>query len=458
MKNDSTPSGPAPNILAFAIVFLPLLVWFVYQAHFYATHIRIGLPPDELHHYNLALFYKEAPGIFLTASEKTYPYGPVDYHPYLYHLLVGKLLLLNFLQLPESLLLRHVSILCSIGTLCALWVLLSELQVTWLAKLVAMTAITNVTMFVYISSAISYDGFINLLSVVLQLSFIRALREPTWTRVIICSICLLAGSLSKITFLPFYPILAVIAAICYRPSCSALRTIWSRKLGLKEMLLVCLAGLLLLGNLHLYGGNYLKFGTVMPNLDQVVGEEIAHSVYAQARRDKALAESRESRADMSLSEFLPKYFNRALQGIFGIMGHGSFDRQPIEMWRFYLTGIPALVGGVVFLMLLVFGRESSPKEVKRALLIVSLFSTLYITFVALYNFKSFQAVRLFGYALQGRYLFPVLCSFLAACAFFSFYRIRSLKVSLPLAAVIVVVYLKQGLWSFVERLQQIGLF
>jgi hypothetical protein len=458
MKTDSNIRESWSSILIFTFAFLPLVLWFVYQAHFYATHVRIGLPPDEPHHYHLALFYKETPGIFLTASEETYRYGPVEYHPYLYHLIVGKLLLLNFLEIPESLLLRYVSILCSVGTLFALWALLGELRVALTGKLVAIAAITNITMFVYISSAISYDSFINLLSVMLQLYYIKALREPTWRSALICVICFLAGSLAKLTFLPFLPIMAIISVFCYQAFFSAAKTIWSQRFEFKEALLGLIAAVLLVGNVHLYAGNYLKFGTITPTLDQIVGKEVAAATYLQAARDQVLAKTRATRPDMTLSEFLPKFFESALKSLYGIMGHGSFHREGGEMRGFYLTALPAAIGGAAFFILLLFGRESSPKEVKRAVLIATLFSALYIVFVALYNFKSFQALRLFGYALQGRYLFPVLCSFLSVCAFFGFYRVRDLRFSLPVAAIIVAVFFKQGLFSIVERLQKIGFF
>jgi hypothetical protein len=161
---------------------------------------------------------------------------------------------------------------------------------------------------------------------------------------------------------------------------------------------------------------------------------------------------------MNLSEFLPKYFESALLGIYGIMGHKNFYREELEMRRFYTTAVPAAVGGSMFLLLLLIGRERTPAEVRRALLIVFLFSLLYISVVALDNFNSFQLVRLFGYGLQGRYLFPVLSSFVAVCAFCSFYRIRGLQFSLPLAIIIAAVYLDQSLWCMVERLQQVGFF
>jgi hypothetical protein len=458
MKYDRNLCDRLPSILAFALGFVPLVVWFVYQTHLYAGQVKLGVPPDELHHYNLALFYKETPGIFLTASEKTYPYGPVDYHPYLYHLLIGKLLLLNPLSVREDLILRHVSILCSVGTLCALWALLEELKVRSVGKVVAIAAITNITMFVFVSSAISYDGFVNLLAVLLQLYFIRALRDPTWTNALMCSICLLAGSLAKVTFLPFYLIVALTIAIFYRPFFGAVKSVWHQKLRSKDIMLALVAGILLVGNIHLYGGNYLKFRAIIPAFEQVVGEEVATTAYAQARRDKYLIQTKDSRADMSLGEFVPKYFESALWSIYGIMGHKSFYREQVEMDRFYLTALPTVIGSVVFLILLMLGREQSPHDVKRALLIVTLFGSLYIAVVCLDNFKSFQLVRVFGYGLQGRYLFPVLSNILVVCAFFSFYRMKSWKFALPLAVVIAGVFLKQGPWSIAERLKQIGFF
>jgi hypothetical protein len=262
-----------------------LLVYFGVRLLFFAINISPYIPPDEVTHFGLCKVFSK---VFLLPenSPDSYQYGLVTNTPWLYYWIMGKLLVLNFLGMSDIVFLRILNIPIAFATVYYVWRLLRLLTEDRLTQILVIVAMTNTLMFTFLSASVSYDNLANLLAAMAIYYLFAFFKESSGNMLAASIIALLAGCLTKITFLPLAVLLGILFVV------REIRHISSLTAAVKgyfktsnRQVIVLLVGvfLTLALNIHLYGGNYLKYGTVAPAMETVLPLENAMQYRLTAR-------------------------------------------------------------------------------------------------------------------------------------------------------------------------------
>jgi hypothetical protein len=262
-----------------------LLIYFGLRLIFFATNISPYVPPDEVTHFGVSKVFSK---VFLLPlnSPESYQFGMVTNIPWFYYWTMGKLLHLNFFGISDLLYLRLLNIPLAFGTIYFTWRILRLLTDDRLTQILLLVAITNTLMFSFLSASVSPDNLTNLLAMMAIYCLFAFFKEKSGQMLIASILCQMAGSLTKITFLPLILILNIILIInefknspMILPSLKAyFKTLNNVGLSLVLGVFFCL-----LLNIQLYGGNYFKFGSLFPRMIDIMPIENAMQYRLAAR-------------------------------------------------------------------------------------------------------------------------------------------------------------------------------
>jgi hypothetical protein len=264
---------------------LGLFVYFGLRLIYFAVNISPHVPPDEVTHFGVSTIFSKA---FLLPdnSPESYQYGLVTNIPWLYYWIMGKLLHVNFFGVPDLIFLRILNIPFAFATVYFIRRLTTLFTDDSLVRLLVVVAMTNTLMFSFVSASVSYDNLTNLLAA-MSFYYLTAFFKNRLAACLAMSIiCVLAGCLTKLTFLPLVPLFLLLLIVREAGNIGS----FVSKAGslLKEqsragmvMLVAILVGLLL--NIQLYGGNYLKYKAIIPSIVNVLPLEQAMKYRLTAR-------------------------------------------------------------------------------------------------------------------------------------------------------------------------------
>ena len=274
---------PSPRHLTW--IMATLLVYFGARLLFFAVAISSHVPPDEVTHFGVCTVFSKVL-LLPENSPDSYQYGLVTHIPWLYYWVMGKLLVLNIFPVSDLVFLRILNIPIAFATVYYARRLVLLLTEDRLTELLVVVAMTNTLMFSFLSASVSYDNFATLFATMAIFYLFAFFRERSGNSLALLLLALLAGSLTKITFLPLAVILAMVFVF------REIRTIRTLPAVVTEYVrvsnwrrVVVLAGIVigLLLNVQLYGGNYLRYGTVNPAVETVLPLENAMKYRLTAR-------------------------------------------------------------------------------------------------------------------------------------------------------------------------------
>ncbi len=262
-----------------------LLAYFGARLVFFALNISSFVPPDEVTHAGLCKIFSKV-FLFPENSPATYEFGLATNTAWLYYWIMGKLLHLNIFGLSDLVFLRLLNIPLAFGTVWYSIRLLRLLTDNRLAQLLLIVVITNTPMFSLLSASVSYDNLANLLAAMAIYYEFAFFKNRSGGLLGASLLCQMAGSLTKITFLPLILVLNVLLVLNEVKNLKTLpeefrrqfRTI-SRSSLLTLFLLIIAVGL----NLQLYAGNYLRYGAPNPGMSQVISPQAAMQSRLDAR-------------------------------------------------------------------------------------------------------------------------------------------------------------------------------
>jgi hypothetical protein len=262
-----------------------LLAYFGVRMVFFALNISSFVPPDEVTHAGLCEIYSK---VFLLPvnSPETFEFGLVTNTPWLYYWSMGKLLHLNFFGISDLVFLRLLNIPLAFGTVWYALRLLRLLTDNRLAQLLLIVVMTNTAMFSLLSASVSYDNLANLLAAMAIYYVFAYFRERSGGLLVASLLCQMAGSLTKITFLPLVLVLTVLLFIHEGKHLLTLPVEirqFFRKLTLRSWLVILLFFVVAGLNLQLYAGNYLRFGAPNPGMADVLSPGAAMQYRLDAR-------------------------------------------------------------------------------------------------------------------------------------------------------------------------------
>lgn len=436
LESDKQESIPSELQLKWIVGFL--LLYFALRLVFYAVTISDFVPPDEVTHMGLCRIFSQVL-LLPENSPETYRYGLVTNVPWLYYWVMGKLLLLNLFGMSDLLFLRLINIPLAFGTVYFVWRTLRLLTIDPLPQILLIVAMTNTSMFTFLSASVSYDNLTNLLaamSVYYLMSFFQNRSPHLLAGSLLCQ---LAGCMTKSSFLPLVLVLNLLLVVhefrnirAFGPAMTAYLHDRSRR---SIALLLAISFFMLL-NLHLYGGNLLGYKKIAPEMSAVLSPEIAMQYRISARDtiftlfkeqsisyDQALlmASYIEHPGDQGAVVYLVRNYlqylysganlmgpfsyivpwgKQMLSSVFGISGH-------LAMFNEWPTILPVVI--LMLLTALAVLIRCRPKRDGLLPSFLGIISALYGIFLMYgVNYRIYVYFASFPIALQGRYIFPVI--------------------------------------------------
>ena len=373
--------------------------WFLFQMLYFALNIKKGVSPDERYHIEVSNFYSKPYVFHLENSDETIRYGSLTTEPHFYYLVMGKLLLLKPSSIIDYQYLRLLNIVLSLFSLYLTFLLSKEITSNKLIQISILLAQSNVLMFVFLSSMVSYDNLINLLAVSSFIFLFRFIRNPNLTYLLLLFSSMAVGALTKVTYLPLI-LLEMAVLLFYTKKIFLHRLQLLKEIRITKNITIGIIFFIFLGaTIYLYGGNFLKYNNIRPGAELVIGKEKALHGYGIYMRNSELLSTAHTRELMPLTEYVPMYFTRTMETIFSVVGHLSFPRGVSEL-KFYLI----LLVLSFFISIYHFKKIISEQNLIIMLFLIS----SYVLIVFYVNYSSYSQMRAFGVALQGRYNFPII--------------------------------------------------
>ena len=417
---------------------LVLFAYFGMRLLFFATAISSFVPPDEVTHMGVCRIFSR---VFLLPenSPETYEFGLVTTIPWLYYWIMGKLLHLNFFGIPDLVFLRLLNIPLAFGTIFFTRRTLLLLTNDRLARLLLVVAMTNTAMFSLLSASVSYDNLTNLLAAMAIYYLLAFFRDRSDYLLAAAILCQLAGSLTKVTFLPLVLVLNLLLVIHefrnLRSLPPALKC-YFRTSGLRNLLLA-LCILVALGlNLQLYAGNYLHYGTLNPPMSTVVSQTAAMNYRLDARGTifNQYKEGKISYMEALVLAGEIKHPGDKSDTFYLLMNYENMKRNP-QLWmgplQYSIVWFENMVGSIIgikahlimekdfrysiplyiltALSLLGFLVRWRPRQsgwLSPCLAVIVCFYAGYLMYEV--NYDSYLNYGAAGVTLYGRYLFPVI--------------------------------------------------
>jgi len=442
-----------------------LVAYFAVKAGYFAVRISERIFPDEASWFGLAQVFSHSRWLPVDSPE-SYPFGLATHIPSLYFFLMGKMLTGNVFPLSDLLFLRLVNVGLGLLTVVFAWRLICLLSGQTTVRLLFLCMTTNTLMLTFLFSGVSYDNLVNLLAVMAWYFFCDLTTRRDLSALPRLIIVILAGCLTKITFLPLAVLFGL--AFLWQEGC---RWRWGRgdcpwihsRRGSAGELLGWLAGIALAGAvLTLYGGNWLRYGQLTPSVEAVVGREnalknrivardYAVSQYrngtlsyldaqrlilqireASDREDSlnllAIAQDEKLRPDqvpppIGRWGYVGEWCKRIMPQIFGIMAHKTMLKEGGLALSPYLgLGLWAMLGWLVNTLRrpgLGASNQSGEGLSSSAIPLFWVTSAYLIFLMQWANYATYQGSGVLFLALQGRYTFPVLLSGYSLLAYYA---------------------------------------
>ena len=469
LKDCTGRDAISPSALKWALRLL--LAYFGGRLLFFAMSISSFVPPDEVTHAGLCKVFSK---VFLLPgnSPETYEFGLATNIPWLYYWIMGKLLHFNFFDISDLVFLRLLNIPLAFGTVFFTWRALLLLTRDRLTQLLLVVAMTNTAMFSLLSASVSYDNLTNLLAAMAVYFLLAFFKNRSGNLLAATILCQLAGCLTKVTFLPLVLVLNVLLIVHefrkLRLLPAALRSYIQTSRRCAELL--ALAIIIAFGlNLQLYGGNYLRHGTLTPSMATVLSSKAAMNyrldargmIFNQYKEGKisymdALIMAGEikhpgDKADtfyllmnyeklknnpqlwMGPLAYSRVWLENMVGSIFGIKAH-------LIMAKDFLYHIPLYV--ILALSLLGFAVRWRPRESGwLPLCLVSIIGYYAGYLIYEVNYESYRNYGAPGLTLYGRYLFPVMCPiYVLVCAYLlRLFRNDYIRCTLALATALLLI-------------------
>jgi hypothetical protein len=337
-------------------------------------------------------------------SEESFVYGDITRIPFLSFWLNARVINLNFTGVEDYVILRFFNLIISVGSLIVVYLTSKEVIKKKYYNLLPVFLLANTLMFVFLSSAVSYDNLSNFFIYLTIYYFVKYIKYRKTDSFLFLIVFQILALLTKFTIAPVVFIEVILILISFLKKGGANRIL--KEIYLKYKIL----GVILLFSLSLgvllYGVNFFKYGQVQVKCEKILTVEqcMRNGVYS---RDKSmdlydfsnLSEFIEILKErITPVEYLGSWILSMTQKTFGILGH------QVLLMPAYFSNIYIVLGSI----LLIITTRAWKKEdiLETNLIIISLF--YFLVLLIYQNYWSYIIRGLLNVAVQGRYLFPVL--------------------------------------------------
>ncbi|NLA79936.1 MAG: hypothetical protein GX853_04210, partial [Chloroflexi bacterium] len=384
-----------------------------------SLHLQKEIIPDEATHSLVIREFDKTLGIPSETADTIRNGVIIEGNPFLYYWILARARnVVSFLRpgTTENQLFhftRIINILFSVATLFTTWLIAKKLIKSPWFQLLPTFLLANLQMFFLLATGINYDNLVNLLCATALLLLLNIIKNDRfWLNSILLALTLGLAGLTKKTTIPFIGILFIIWLFLY----------FEKKPKLERpnnwlFLLIAVTIAVLAGNVVMYSRNIILYKTLIPNCHIINKDLPCDTSYIYQRwlrhnipEKLSLKDARELGLPNLVNYYFGHWSTVMLERTVGILGHKSFYNPLFDIFSFTLI-ILAMLG-------LAFVRK--PPVGLKLLGFLALFYTITLY---LYNYNDQLYYAFAGYALQGRYIFPVIVPFLI----FISYIIESIK-------------------------------
>jgi len=377
---------------------------FVVQAGILVFTVQIGTPPDETNDIQFIQYYaNHSLSPTFTKQQPTYYLGDktreVDY---LYHYAMSLVVrVLPLSPVAEDRAIRLISVAVGLLGFLTLAKVLKLLGLSAAVITASFLLLTNLPMVLLMSSAINNDVFVWLGMALGMLLLLRLWKKPSAIDMTWLMALSLIGGLVKRTLLPLGMIFVVLGAIIFVRNT---RTILA---GFKRFnWRLCLAAVVFLIGLGLFtervGGNLIHYGSVTVTCEQVHGTAPCYDFWSNVRA-RGLAQL-PPQPSVPIPFFVVRWLGESFFNIVDIQTQG---------WHHTVRPARALVPLLVFLLIggLVYGfiyekKRFAGDEISRHRVYIALIALFFVLVHMATNYSTYRHVKVFGIALNGRYILP----------------------------------------------------
>jgi len=373
-----------------------------------AINVNPSIIPDEEGHLLYSFHFSNTWGI-PDDNDETAEWGwYIKQNPFVYYWINGRIINLLSFVLPKIdqsqiiISLRILNVLYSLGTVLFCYLISNELIHDKWWQLLPVFLLTQTLMFVFLSSGISYDNLANFLSISGIFFLVKVFKKNNFiTNSLAWILCISLGTLVKYTVLPLALFMAISWLIFIILNKTEIFPI--KAMTTKDLILLLVVILLLIANFLIYGVNLINYQSIRPNCRDILEPEKCEiSQFAIGYQQYALEEKLTLIESIKLGypnpiEYVSNIWIRnMLLRTYGILGHNIY--YPVRLINFY-----QLLFYLIIVLAIIFWKPSSFS-------ISSLFGVI-IFYTIVLLIKNYQSELIYGFshfALQGRYIFPVI--------------------------------------------------
>lgn len=417
-----------------------LFLYFAAKVGYLALQIRENIFPDEATWFGVTKVFSRSL-LFPADSPESFPLGLITHVPNLYFFVMGKILPINIFGISDLIFLRGVNALLGCLTIYYGWKLICFLSESSSVRVLFVIMLTNTAMFTFMFGAVSYDNLTSLLSVLSLYYYLRFLKQRGPRNFLFAGIYMLAGLLTKLVLLPFVFALICLAGIHERKNIGAFpgaaMQFFSEKKPINFILLLLF--ILLLGlNVKLHVGNKLQFGSLVVTMEKVLPVEdcLKNRLFArdfavrqfklgkltllEAQRgalqirdpgDRSFAwemlekaklekEDKGSQVRMGRLPYTVEWVKYIFTRTYSIAGHLVLSKSDKALLPYYAV---FALGAILFLCRFRLGSMGG-----LAMYLAAVCAFYLVVLSQVVNYTSYLATGFVGFALTGRYIFPVL--------------------------------------------------
>lgn len=398
---------------------------FIFQSVYMSFSTKVGVPPDEDYHLGLIRLFTHNGWLpFIHDQAGSYYLGEVQHTPFFIYEYI--------LSLPNHflgegqvsvLVLRLLNVMMAAGSLWVMYKIALKLKISAAARNLAVFLLSTTLMFVFLSSSINYDNLLILLSLSCVYLLLTLYDKITLPKLELMLIFLILGSLTVVNFLPVGFILAVLLAILlFRQRSSLKKNLY---LSFRRSRKACyVLGVILIVVLALFSQRYLyniaKYHTYAPSCTKTMTLNQCKQNHIFARSIRINSTVR-PKATKTVPNYIMSWAELMDMRIFGIFSHKSI-----------LPTSAVVIASEIFVLLgLIFAIRfyNRKNRLINSVIVISVFYTLVLI---LNNYLTYQRYGSFSFAVQGRYLFPVLPLIFLLLCFYTwkapYPRLRSIYV------------------------------
>ncbi len=453
---------------------LLLLGSFVFQAILFALLVRQGVTPDENYHLSLIFLYHHQSGFLLHNSAATLFLGNVERIPFLYHLVMGKMLWLNMFPISDHVFLKAISILMSFGTIVFSWLAFRVATMNRAVHILGIGVLTHLLGYTFLASAIHPMVMLQFVTAVQIYCLFRLVKKRTPTALAWFLICFVLTPLISVAAFAINTACFFIIWFAWgRDIKKILRQIKLKSTSFFIAILICVG---FGANGVFYGSNLMEFGRAVPTCHQLLTfEQCLDGKFAFRNEVEQMASKARTPFTLPISFYLNNWGEMMLRRVTGVAAQQKFcyERGPQDSCNLYrgkffwhettlfadyriesaillfLVIAAAMFCATILKTIINFNGKQTSDE-NRFLWYAILLSGFFVVSIIALNYGMYQGSGHLEFGVYGYNIFvvlPLLCFVFAAFLL----RFFPKKIQIPVVGVVVLVFVWSSFPSFLQH-------